>query len=152
MNHQRQPLTESVSGTAARREMIALERWNGPVLVDDPNANFKTEVALYANVEPLTTLNGLSEAVGLSVGALAHFILARYASSGSAGLLEIGPEMVRRLKQPIDLAEATGTDSARLDAYRELCHLISWLSAAVSDQSPKVSPTTEDDRAQPKGS
>jgi hypothetical protein len=151
MSSQRQDMTESASTTAPSRELITLERWSGPVSVDDPNANFKREVALYANVAPLTTLNGLSQAVGLSVGALAHFILARYASSGSAGLLEIGPEMVTRLKQPIDLAEVTGTTCARLDAYDELRHLISWLSAALPDNSSPGLVATQADTTQPPG-
>ncbi len=120
-----------------RVEQVTLEPWYGPVLASDPNANFKNEVALYANVSPLTTLEGLSEAVGLSVGALAHFILARYASSGSAALLEIGPEMVKRLKRSIDSSEAAGTDSARLDTYQELRHIVSWLDAALPDRAPE---------------
>ncbi len=149
MTDQTQGLARSALDTAPAPEVIALERWSGPVRADDPNANFKTEVALYAKVAPLTTLNGLSEAVGLPVGALAHFILARYASSAGAGLLEIGPEMVRRLQRPIDLAESAGTDRARLEAYHELHDLISWLFAAIADQSPSTQRSTRLDADRP---
>ncbi len=121
---------ESIPSQTIPLEQVTLERWAGDVSPEDPNANFKHEIALYANASPLDTLRGLSEVVGLSIGVLAHFILARYASSGSAALLEIGPEMVTRLWQPIERAERKDTDDARLDAYRELRDLVSWLASA----------------------
>ena len=108
-------------------EVVALERYRGPWSGDDPDANFKADVALYANLDPLATLRGLGEATGLSVGALAHYVLARYATTGSAGLLELGPTMVERLWAPVALAESSGTDEARLAAYHELRVLLSWL-------------------------
>ena len=106
---------------------MALERYRGPWAPGDPDANFKADVALYANLDPLRTLRGLAEATGLSVGALAHYVLARYATSGSGGLLELGPTMVGRLWGPIASAEAAETDEARLAAYHELRALVSWL-------------------------
>jgi len=108
-------------------EVVTLERYRGPWAGDDPDANFKADVALYANLDPLVTLRGLSAATGLSVGALAHYVLARYATTGSAGLLELGPTMVERLWAPVELAEANGTGEARLAAYHELRALLSWL-------------------------
>ena len=110
-----------------RDEVVALERYRGPWAPGDPDANFKADVALYANLDPLRTLRGLGEATGLSVGALAHYVLARYATSGSAGLLELGPTMVERLWGPLASAEAADTDEARLAAYHELRALVSWL-------------------------
>lgn len=110
-----------------RDEAVTLERYRGPWASDDPDANFKADVALYANLDPLRTLRGLSDATGLSVGALAHYVLARYATSGSGGLLELGPTMVERLWSPVATAEAAGNDEARLDAYRQLRALLSWL-------------------------
>ncbi len=108
-------------------EVVTLERYRGPWAGDDPDANFKSDVALYANLDPLVTLRGLGQATGLSVGALAHYVLARYATTGSAGLLELGPTMVERLWAPVELAEANGTAEARLAAYHELRALLSWL-------------------------
>ena len=110
-----------------RDEVVALEHYHGPWAPGDTDANFKADVALYANLDPLRTLRGLGEATGLSVGALAHYVLARYATSGSGGLLELGPTMLGRLWGPIEVAEAAGTDEARLGAYHELRALVSWL-------------------------
>ena len=83
---------------------------------DDPHANLKADVAPYARLDPLKTLGGLSSNVGVPVGALARYVLARYATSGSAGLLEIGPSMVHRLWKPIEEAENADTEEARLAA------------------------------------
>jgi len=67
--------------------VVRLVRWTGPWADDDPDANLKADVALYSRLDPLKTLNGLSTNVGLPVGALARYVLARYATSGSGGLL-----------------------------------------------------------------
>lgn len=114
-------------------EVVALERWRGPWDPTDPDANFKTDVALYASLDPLRTLRGLGAATGLSVGALAHYVLARYATAGSGGLLELGPTMVERLWAPVAEAEAAGTDEARLEAYARLRALLSWLRVPLDD-------------------
>jgi hypothetical protein len=107
--------------------VIRLVRWPGPWEDDDPHANLKADVALYSRLDPLKTLKGLSENVGLPVGALARYVLARYATSGSGGLMEIGPSMVHRLWEPIEEAEDTGTDVARLAAFDTLRQMIEWL-------------------------
>lgn len=106
---------------------ITLERWTGPWPDDDADANFKADVALYSAHDPLQTLRGLSANVGVPVGALARYVLARYATGGSGGLLELGPTMVNRLWEPIEQAEAAGTDEARLAAYDHLRQMVSWL-------------------------
>ena len=107
--------------------VIRLVRWPGPWEDDDPHANLKADVALYSRLDPLKTLKGLSENVGLPVGALARYVLARYATSGSGGLMEIGPSMVHRLWEPIEEAEDAGTDAARLAAFNTLRQMIEWL-------------------------
>jgi hypothetical protein len=78
-------------------ESVPLERWDGPWTADDPNGNFKADVALYAQSDPMTTIRGLAEAVGLPVGALVHYVLARYSTTGSGALLELRPSMGHRL-------------------------------------------------------
>jgi hypothetical protein len=108
-------------------ETVDLQAWEGPWAVDDPDANYKAEIALYAKVDPMHTLRGLSEAIGVPVGALARYVLARYATFGSGGLLELGPAMVHRLWSVVEAAEAAGSDAARLRAYQELRDLLSWL-------------------------
>jgi hypothetical protein len=107
--------------------VVELVGWSGPWDADDPDANFKRDVAVYAHVDPLATIRNLGGALDIPVGALCHYVLAKWATEGSGGLLELGPRMVRRLASVCDEAEATGTDDARLDAYRQLRGLISWL-------------------------
>ena len=106
---------------------IVLQGWSGPWPTDDPDANFKADVALYARVDPLHTIHNLSGALDVPVGALCHYVLAKWATQGSGGLLELGPTMTRRLAAICDDAEAAGTDEARLRAFEQLRGLVSWL-------------------------
>jgi uncharacterized protein DUF6027 len=110
-----------------RERTIVLTPWAGPWPPDDPDANFKADIALYALVDPLATVRNLSDAIDVPVGALCHYVLAKWATAGSAGLLELGPTMTRRLAQVCDDAEALNTDEARLAAYAQLRDMLSWL-------------------------
>lgn len=113
---------------------LQLLRWKGPWSDDDPDANFKAEVADYWRLDPLSTLQGMSDNVGIPIGALARYVLARWSTAGSGGLLlELGPKMVHRLGEPVARAEAAGTDDARLAAYAELRGLPSWLGVSLED-------------------
>jgi len=107
--------------------MIELMGWSGPWERDDPDTNFKRDVALYAHVDPLATIRNLSAALDIPVGALCHYVLAKWATEGSGGLLELGPRMVRRLAAICDDAERADTDVSRLAAYARLRGLIAWL-------------------------
>jgi hypothetical protein len=115
-----------------------LQPWTGPWEPDDPDAVFKAEVADYNRLDPLHTLRGLSAHTGIPVDGLVRYVLARFATTGSGGLLELGPAMVERLREPVRRAEAEGTDEARLVAYRELAGMLSWLAAPLDD--PEVYP------------
>lgn len=112
---------------------ITLERWAGPWPDDDPDANFKSDVALYANVDPLATINGLSSNLGVPVGAICRYVLAKWATGGSGGLLELGPTMTRRLAAVCEEAESLGSDAARLDAYAQLRQMVQWLRLPLDD-------------------
>jgi hypothetical protein len=101
--------------------------WDGPWDPADPDANFKADVAVYSHVDPMSTINGLATAMGIPEGAVVHYVLAKWASGGSGGLLELGPSMVHRLWAVIEEAEGEGTDRARLVAYDQLRQMISWL-------------------------
>jgi hypothetical protein len=79
----------------------------------------------------------MSRALGIPPGAIARYVLARWASEGSAGLMEIGPSMVQRLWVPIAQAEADGDDAARLAAYAQVRGLLSWLRAPLDDAPPQ---------------
>ncbi len=109
-------------------ETITLEGWRGPWSDDDKDANLKADIALYAQVDPLRTVRGLSDSIDVPVGAIVHYVLARWASEGASGLLELGPTMSRRLHEVCTDAEAVATDQARLAAYEQLRQMISWLN------------------------
>ena len=106
---------------------VRLESWTGPWAPDDPDANFKADVALYSLLEPLGTIRDLARALELPVGAVCRYVLAKWATGGSGGLLELGPTMTRRLAAVCDDAEAAGTDEARLAAYAQLREMLGWL-------------------------
>ncbi|HSK23362.1 MAG TPA: DUF6027 family protein [Egicoccus sp.] len=109
-------------------EQIDLEPWNGPA-GDDGFAGLRADVAAYGHLDPLRTLRGLSEASGLPVGALARYVLARWASGGNEAVLELGVSGVDHLVRLIDTAETAGTDAARLAAYDSIREIIAWLRA-----------------------
>jgi hypothetical protein len=111
----------------AKSRTLELMAWDGPWDPDDPDANFKADVALYAHVDPMTTIDNLAAAMAIPEGAVVHYVLAKWASAGSGGLLELGPTMVRRLWAVVETAEETDTDDGRLEAYEQLRQMISWL-------------------------
>jgi Family of unknown function (DUF6027) len=115
---------------------VELVRWDGPWDDDDPDANFKADVALYARVDPMATIARLATAMNIPEGAIVHYVLAKWASAGSGGLLELGPTMVHRLFAPIEVAENVGTRDARLNAYEQLRQIVSWLRLPLIDDSP----------------
>lgn len=112
---------------------VELAPWTGPWSEDDPDANFKADVAMYAPVDPMTTIMRLANAMQIPEGAIVRYILAKWASAGSGGLLELGPTMVNRLWEPIERAETEGADAARLAAYEQLRQMLSWLRLPLAD-------------------
>ena len=129
--------------------VVRLERWDGPWTDDDPDANFKADVALYGAVEPLAAVRHLAANLGVPEGAIVRYVLAKWASGGSGGLLELGPTMVNRLWQAVDDAEQAGTDEARLAAYHQLGQMIRWLRLPLVDAS--VYPAVDGDGPAPPG-
>jgi hypothetical protein len=116
-----------------RTRRVELVGWDGPFDADDPDANFKADVALYAKLDPMATIGRLASALRLPEGAIVHYVLAKWASAGSGGLLELGPTMVARLWEPIERAEAEDSDEARLRAYDQLRQMITWLRLPLAD-------------------
>jgi hypothetical protein len=114
---------------------VRLERFVGEILPDDPFAGLKADVAAYSHLDPLETLRGLAEASGVPVGALARYVLARWAAGGSEGLLELGTSGVDHLWRAVEGAEATGTDAARLEAWTVVRDVVRWLRAGA-EQPP----------------
>jgi Family of unknown function (DUF6027) len=109
-------------------ETITIEGWRGPWPDDDKDTNLKADIALYAHVDPLHTVRGLSDSINVPVGAIVHYVLARWASEGASGLLELGPTLSRRLQAVCADAEAIDSTEARLAAYDQLRQMISWLN------------------------
>ncbi|MHB1447309.1 MAG: DUF6027 family protein [Acidimicrobiales bacterium] len=116
-------------------DVVKLEKWTGPWGPQDPDANFKADVALYAHLEPMATIRRLAAAMGIPEGALVRYVLAKYATGGSGSLLELGPTMIKRLWEPVEAAEEAGTDHARLAAYDQLRQMLSWLRLPLEDDS-----------------
>ena len=111
-----------------RRQAIELEIYDVEIRPDDKDANFKQEMVLYSHVDPLKTLSGLSTAIGVPEGAIARYVLAKWASEGAAGILEVGPTMVKKLHKICRDAEDSGDDQKRLLAFNEVSQIISWLN------------------------
>lgn len=112
--------------TPARDVRVA--PWTGTWDHNDKDANFKADVALYAQADPLGTLDNLSKEVGVPVGGLVHYVLARWASAGSAALLEMGPSVAQRMWEHVEHAE---TDDEKLAAFEAVKQMISWLVAGA---------------------
>jgi hypothetical protein len=92
--------------TSDSARSVEMSPWSGPWSDDDPDANFKADVALYAHIDPMTTIANLAQAMGIPEGAIVRYVLAKWATAGSGGLLELGPSMIHRLWQPVEQAEA----------------------------------------------
>ncbi len=117
------------------RRTITLEPYRGQWPPDDADAGFRQLVSEYSAIDPMPTLEELGRRKGIPVGALVTFVLARYCASGSEALLYAGPVVVRQMEEIVRKAEADGTDAARLDAYRALSAIVSWLRVPLEDSS-----------------
>lgn len=111
---------------------VELTPWSGTWSPDDPDANFKHDVALYSRLDPLSTLTNLSTAVGVPVGSLCRYVLAKWTSAGAEALLALGATAVERLNDTVAAAEADGSDGARLAAYHDLAAQLAWLASPLS--------------------
>lgn len=102
---------------------------------DDRHANFKAEVAHYTVIDPLPTLEGLSQATGVPVPCLVRYVLVKYAASNAEALLAMGPLVLHQMESHIAEAEAANTEDARLAAYAALKQIVSWLRAGAGADS-----------------
>lgn len=114
-------------------QTVELEPYVGTWPADDPDAAFRRMVTEYSHIDPMPTLQVLSRNKAIPVGALVRFVLARYCTSGSDALLEMGPRVVRQMADVVTAAEEAGTDEARLEAYRGLRGILSWLKVPLDD-------------------
>ena len=117
----------------ATAQTVTLEPYRGHWPPDDPDAGFRQMVAEYSAIDPMPTLEELGRRKEIPVGALVAFVLARYSASGSEALLYTGPVVVRQMDEIVQKAETSGTDRARLDAYRALAAIVAWLKEPLED-------------------
>ncbi len=108
--------------------VVRLVRSVPPWPDDDPDANFRADVATYCRWP-----RRLCAALGLPVGAVVRSILAKWATGGSEALLELGPSTVDRMRAVVAEAESAGTDEARLRAYEQLQVMVGWLGHGLDD-------------------
>lgn len=113
--------------------VVRLESFTGSWPDDDPDANFKADIAAYALADPLLTIRNLADNIGVPVGSIVRYILAKWASGGAEGLLELGPSTVQRMHAAVAEAEAAGTDDARLAAYEQLAAMVGWLHHGLEE-------------------
>lgn len=121
-------MTDEPAVEPAVEPTVHLTRWLGPWADDDKDANFKADIALYARTDPLSTIRNLANAIDVPEGAIVRYVLAKWASEGASGLLELGPTMTRRLHAVCTQAESADSNEARLAAYQQLRQMLSWLS------------------------
>ena len=88
---------QSNDSSAMATPTLVLVPWSGTWDTDDPDANFKEEVVAYGLLDPLETLGGLSKRLGIPVGGLARYVLAKWATGGSEGMLHVGGTTVQRM-------------------------------------------------------
>lgn len=112
---------------------VVLQAYDGEWPDDDPDANFKTDVAALTLQDPLPTFQRLSANTGIPLGALVRYALVRWTSEGSEALLALGPVTVRRMAALVRAAEEDGGDHARLEAYERLRQMIGWLEIPLDE-------------------
>jgi hypothetical protein len=118
---------------------MQLEPFGGTWTEDDPHARFKAEVAAYTKIDPLPTLENLSQLTGIPVGCLIRYVLVKWAASASEALLALEPIVLQQMQQAIQAAESQGSDEARLQAYQTLRQILAWLRLPASSSSPPES-------------
>jgi hypothetical protein len=119
---------------AEEEPVIHLSRWDGPIPPDDPDANFKRDVALYTKLDPLATVENLAANTGVPLGAIVRYVLARWTAAGSESLLSAGPSVIERMWAACEEAERSGTAEARLAAYDQLRQMVAWLRLPLLDE------------------
>ena len=112
---------------------VTIEVFDWPWDESDKDANFKKEVQMHSQVDPMPTIETMSRNLDIPIGAIVKYILVKWGASGSDGLLELGSSVVRQMLSTIESAEADGTDQQRLKAYTELSQMLSWLAVPLTD-------------------
>ena len=112
---------------------ITLEQFIWDSNPTDKDNNFKNDVALYTQENPLPTVIRLSQNLNIPTGAIVRYILCKWAMSGSESLLDLGPDMVKKISDIFDSAESVGTDQEKLKAYKTVKEIMSWMKVPLDD-------------------
>ena len=124
------------SGATPDEPVVVLRRYRGAWTPGDPHAAFKEEVAALTVADPLETLRGLSALTDIDVGALARYVILRWASDGAAAVMELGPVLLPELCAIADAAAADGSEAARLAAFEQVRTLTGQLRLARERPPP----------------
>ncbi|SVD18914.1 uncharacterized protein METZ01_LOCUS371768 [marine metagenome] len=114
-------------------DSVILEQFIWESNVSDKDNNFKNDVALYTQEDPLPTVKRLSQNLEIPIGSVVRYILCKWAMSGSESLLDLGPDMVRKISDIFEDAESDGTDEARLEAYNSVKAIMSWMKVPLDN-------------------
>lgn len=112
---------------------ITLEQFIWDSDPTDKDNNFKNDVALYTQEDPLPTVKRLSQSLDIPMGSIVRYVLCKWAMSGSESLLDVGPDMVKKISDIFDLAESVGTDKEKLKAYGSVKEIMSWMKVPLDD-------------------
>lgn len=112
---------------------ITLERFIWDSNPSDKDNNFKNDVALYTQEDPVPTLKRLSQNLNIPIGSVVRYVICKWAMSGSEALLDLGPDMVKEITGIFDAAESDGTDEERLKAYYSVKAIMSWMKVPLED-------------------
>jgi hypothetical protein len=85
--------------------------------------NFRQAVELSRKQDPMPTLQALAASTGLSLEAVIHHALVRYASDGAEALLAIDPWSLREL-----------IEARRSEDWVKVGSLIDWLEAGLNSE------------------
>ena len=114
-------------------DSVTLEQFIWESDDSDKDNNFKNDVALYTQEDPLPTVQRLSQNLDIPIGSVVRYILCKWAMSGSESLLDLGPDMVKKIADIFDDAESEGTDEARLEAYDSVKAIMSWMKVPLDN-------------------
>ena len=119
--------------STSQRNQVVLEKFFWEDDPSDKDANFKRDVVLYTQEDPMSTVSRLSRNLNIPEGAIIRYVLCKWAASGSDALLETGPDMVNKMSDIFEQAEQDDTPEARSEAYQSLRKIVSWLRVPLDD-------------------
>lgn len=125
--------TAGADATVHQWPTVTLAPWTGAIPPEHPDANFLADVATASLADPLPTLERLSAALDVPVGALARYVLAKWTTAGSEAVLALGPTAIARLSTMAEQVTSAPTEQDRGVAVALLVEQVQWLSHGIND-------------------